>query len=495
MTKTSLGFAILLCLFGCQSKEQFQVSLTPSKEEKTANGKPYTPGTQSFLRGHHWMETIKTANFTIEDDMTADINFKTKDGDKNFLSAKNLPLDQLVPRLHYKVQGEPDGFDYFNLMLAEYSRNGLSYPFAKQGDEITHFETNLQPDIPWKLAGDYEFTPNPDFKPIRVSLVNNCLSSGLWEMNASDKTGEIWHSWFDFPSDKYYQLVADVNGLEVGATKKALEWKSEGVIVDLDRLRTVKKTLGTTAASPVNDEISYSSQDSRRKLGKGFVQCERAPNQYDRPYNLEDMITHKVKMAKFVKPGIYAQKDKMEFDFSYLGQPQKVTVREVDPKTAFDFDRATFERDDLTYIEIEIDLPNKRKLIVGNLPLNLLAQKEDFAIHGFGVGILSSSDFAERRQFLISQGFHPSYAYFVQETPDGLLALNSHDEGLEQIFIRSFATADTPHWDVTFTSYERITDIVKYRIPIVESLIPQQVAHHEEYITPVYFSYRDDNLR
>lgn len=495
MREILIGLILIGCLYSCQHKEKFEVSITPSMEHKTEDGKPYTPGTQSFLRGHHWLETIEKASFSFNNDLVADIAFLTKGQDKNYIKAKNIPLQQLVPRLHYKVGDQPDEFDYFNLMLAEYSRNGISFPFAKEGDAITHFETNLKPDIPWKLAGDYEFAPNPDFKPVRLSLVNNCLSPGLWEMNASDKTGEVWHGWFDFPEDKYFKLVAKVNGLEEEATKKALAWKDDGVKVDLDRLRKVKREIGSGLVGVVNEEISYSSQDSRRKLSKGFVTCKREENKYTRPLDLEDMISSKVKMAKFDKPGIYSIEDRMEFDFSYLGKPEKITVREVDPLTSFDYNNTTYERDDLTYIEIEIALPENRKLIIGNLPLNLMVQKEDFAIHGFGVGILSSSDFAERRQFLINQGFHPSFAYFVKETPEGLIALNSHGEGLEQIFIRSFATAEEPHWDITFTSYERITDIVKYRIPILDQLIPEQIAHHKEYITPVYFSYRDDNLR
>ena len=483
-----------MAVFIPKSTTEFDVSIAPSKEDLTQDNKPYTPGTQSFIRGHHWFENITDASFAIDGDNYLNIDFNAGASDY-FFNAKNIPLRYLVPRLNYKPKEELDDFDQFNLMLAEFSRNGISFPFAREGDQITHFQTNLKADIPWKLEDDFVFKPNPTFKPVRFSLVNNCLAPGLWEMNASDKTGEMYHGWFSFPDDQYYDIVSNVNNLNVEKAKEVLKWKSEGVMVDLDRLRTVKKVLGKENIDVVNEEISYSSQDSRRKLSKGFVLCEKENGQLEKPKSLTDMLDHKIKMAKFAPPGKYLIDEQMSFDFSYLGQPSGVTIKEVDPLTAYNFDTEEFKRDDLDYIEIEIDLPLNRKLIIGNLPLNLLVQKEDYGIHGFGVGIMHSSEFAERRQFLIEQGHHPSFAYIVEETPQGLKALNSHDEGLEQIFIRSFATAEDPYWDITFTSYERITDIVKYRVPILKNLQEQQIAHHEDYITPVYFSYRDDNLR
>jgi len=162
---------ILISLFGCQSKEQFSVSITPSMEDKTADGKPYTPGTQSFLRGHHWLENIEKATFSFDDELVADIEFFNKDKGNHYLKVKNIPLQQLVPRLHYKVGEQPDEFDYFNLMLAEYSRNGISFPFAKEGDAITHFETDLKADIPWKLKKDYEFTKLLHSWPLSLNFV------------------------------------------------------------------------------------------------------------------------------------------------------------------------------------------------------------------------------------------------------------------------------------------------------------------------------------
>ncbi len=483
---------LVLLIYSCK-KEQVEISVSPNKEDIAENGYRYTPSTQSFLRGHHWLENMEKAIFSFDEALTADIDFKVN-SDRYFLAVKNLSLRYLVPRLHYAVNDTPDDFDYYNLMMAEYSRNGLSFPYGHEGDEMTHFETNLEAVIPWQLDQDYGFKPNPIFKPIRVSVVNNCLNPGLWEINASDKTGEVYHTWFDFPQNKYYDLVAKVNKMNSDKVKNALQWKDHTVTLQLDRLRNVAKVLGEQPVQVINEEISYSSQGSRQKLGKKFVTYKNGRG-YQSPKHLSDVLENPVKMAAFVPPGIYSIKEKKDFDFKEFAHPISARISIVEPLTSFSFDTKPFKRDDFKYMEVEINLQSGKKLIVGNLPLNLLVQQEDFTLHGFGVGILSASGFAERRKMLIDQGFHPSFAYLAQEEKGHLVALNSHDKGLEQVFIRSYPDAEQPYWDITFTSYERITDIVKYRIPISASLIAEQKEHTKNYITPVYFSYRDDNLR
>ncbi len=485
---------ILFLFFSCK-KEQFIVDVFTNKEEIAENGYLYTPSTQSFLRGHHTLEKTNKLEVNITENMSADIDFKmSSQTDALYLSAKNVPIQYLVPRLHYRLETEPDNFDFFNLMMAEYSRNGLSFPFGHQGDDFTHFETNFKTEMPWNLNEDYDFLPNKNYRPIRISIINNCLYPGLWEISATDKTGELYHSWFNFPNQKYYDLTAKVNQIDPELIEKALAWKEGRTVIDLDRLRTVNKILKPQSVTIVDEEISYSSQGSRRKLSKRFV-TYKGVNGYESPRMLSDILENPVKMSEFIPPGIYSIDKKKDFSFKEYSNPLSADVCIVTPKTSFDFENKARKNDELTYIEIKIDLEEGKKLILGNLPLQLLVQKEDFTLHGFGVGILSAGGFAERRKMLIEQGFCPSYAYLGQKEGNNLLALNSHNEGLEQIFIRSYPYAEKPYWDITLTSYERITDIVKYRVQIPPSLIAAQKSHSENYITPTYFSYRDDNLR
>lgn len=479
-------------------EDTFEVTIHNQLEDYTPDGYLFTPSTQSFLRGEHWLDNIATATIAVNDDLSSSIEFRTAepaDQDRYF-RVRNLPLDQLVPRLHYPLTGEFDDFDRFNLMMAEYSRNGLSMPFADDADQITHFETNLENGIPWKLDDDYDFRANPLYKPVRFSVVNNCLQPGLWELSASDKTGEVYHGWFSFPQDRYLGLVSRVNGVTTEEVGQALTWKdNDHTVLDLERLRTVKRPISREVAAVIDEPISYSSQGSRRKLSKGFVTCKR-DSVFDRPAFLSDLLNRETKMCEFIPPGKYSLGKRVSFDFASLGRPEAVNVREVSPRTCYRYNEGDCGDDGMQYIEIEFELPDGERLLLGNLPLNLLVNQEDFSLHGFGVGVLSAGGFAERRRFLIDRGFRPAFAYLARVDEDGhYRAQNSHLRGLEQVFIRSFPNADTPHWDITFTSYERITDIVKYRVPIPRELAPAQLAHTADYITPVYFSYRDDNLR
>ena len=151
-------------------------------------------------------------------------------------------------------------------------------------------------------------------------------------------------------------------------------------------------------------------------------------------------------------------------------------------------------REPTACIELVLHFPD-HAMVIGNLALPLLVPQEDFVINGFGVGVLSSSGIAERRKYLIEDGPPPSYAYLLQRSDGKLVGLNSHDFGIEQIFIRTHINAKEPNWEITVTSYERIVDIVKYRAAIPETLQDELRTYALEYISPLYRTYRDDNLR
>ncbi len=213
MGRTALtALLIALVCTGCREKNWGSVPVSQSLEDVTSDGSLYTPSTQSFLRGEHWLETVEELEILTDDDGFANIRFHSP-GSDHTLEITNFRLEYLAPRLNYPAANPPDAFDAFNLMLAEYSRNSMSVPTGKPGDATAHFETSLAEDAPWRLAGDYQFSPNPFVKPIRVGVINNCLAPGLWELNASDRSGEIYHAWFDMPEALYTDLVARANGL------------------------------------------------------------------------------------------------------------------------------------------------------------------------------------------------------------------------------------------------------------------------------------------
>lgn len=475
----------------------WNVTLTPTLEDRLPDGSLYNPSTQSFLRESHWLDRVDQASITVQPTGSSSISLRDPEG-VHTLKIQNIRLDYIVPRLHYTPASPPDQFDAFNLMLAEFSRNSLSVPVGKSSDEMAHFETDTDEVVPWSLAGDYQFVPNPNTRPVRFAVINNCLAPTLWELTASDRTGEIYHSWFTVPELLYRQLLARANGVDPDFAVQAVQWSNEEVSLELDRLRVVGRSVGRVPATVIDQApVSFSSQDSRRKLHEHFVQVHKEEG-WIVPQMIADLTVHLSKFSDFIEPGIYSFVQRKTFDFSFLRGVESVDVSRVSPRTHYnwrnprDSERSTSSSGDC--LELTLNL-GEYKLIIGNLPIRLLVPQEDYVIHGFGVGILSSAGLAERRRFLIEEGPPPSYAYLCREVNGTLLGLNSHERGIEQLFIRTHSRDKAPWWEITVASYERIVDIVKFRVEVPAALQEELRDAALEYVSPLYFTYRDDNLR
>lgn len=490
-----IGLSLLLGAAGCGDERYDGIVVRSTQEDRAPDGRLYTPSTQSFLRGHHWLESIQELQIVARENGTAEMRF-TSAAPSHFIRICSLPLHQLGPRLHYAPGSSPDAFDAFNLMLAEYSRTSVSVPIGEPNDITAHFETDLPEAVPWRLAGNYEFIPNRFARPIRMSVINNCLESGLWELSASDRSGEFYHAWFTVPPYLYYQLVAAANGLEPNFVRLATEWSVETVPLRLERLRTVISETESVSLNLCADADSgYSSQDSRRKLNNGYVLIEK-DGEFVTPQRLSELTTGECYFSSFVPPGKYSYHDRQRFDIRFLREAQSAQVRRVRPLTSYNW-RNDDENDrpgEHSYLELTLQLAG-RLLVLGNLPMELMVPQEDFVIHGFGVGVLSSDGIAERRQYLLKEGPAPSFAYLCERRGDELVGLNSHEYGIEQVFIRTHLHGASPWWEITITSYERMVDLVKYRVEIPSSLHEQVEQHALQYIAPLYLTYKDDNLR
>lgn len=485
---------MLLALAACGDASPWGVvDLARDQDATLPDGGHYTPNTQSFLRGHHWLGTADRVAIAATEDGVGRLRLASEAGDQQF-EVVNVDLRTLVPRLHYAPQDPPDAFDAMNLMLAEFSRNGLSFPYGAPQDSNPHFETSLVGEVPWKLRGPFDFEPDPLYRPLRFSVVNNCLEAGLWELEGTDRAGELYHGWLNLPLDPYFRLMAAVNGVPVDFARDAVRWRTDPVPADLDRLRTVKAELGTVAVRLAPDaDVGYSSQSSRRKLRKNYAMLGEDEAQLRPPRSRSELTQGVVWMVDFQPPGRYAPDHRKKFDLRFLSTPGAAAVREVSPKTSYNapIDAATRFDDRRTYLELDLDLGAER-LVIGNLPLDLLVPEEDFLINGFGVGILDPGEPAERRALLVSQGPAPSYAYLIQQGSGQVL--NSHERGVEQIFLRLHLEKDAAWWEVTVTSFERIIDLVKYEVPVPPALDAAVREAARRYVSPVYFTYQDDNL-
>ncbi len=492
---SALLLAAALVAGGC-SRMLARVPLQPNQEQLRDDGEPFTPATQSLLRGSHWLEQAQTLEVR-RDGALGTFTFSGRDGRE--LRVTRLPLETLVPRLHYAPRTPPDAFDALNLRLAEYSRNGQNVPWAEADDELAHFEApQLDSETPYTLRADYDFAPDARLRPLRVGLVNNCLEPGLWESYAVDRAGELYHAWFRLPLPVYLDLVREVNGLAPAFVESALRWSDERAPLDLGRLRQVRQAPREVPAALLGDDepVGYSTQDSRQKLGQGFVTVG-APGAERAPLERADLTRAPLGLVRFVAPGIYARDERQRFDVSFLRELRGAVVSRVAPLTHYAWRRSGRPRahDGSTHLELRLRLGAGRSLVLGNLPLALLVPQEDFVIHGFGVGVLPADSPAERTRLLLDEGPAPSFAYVVEERDGREWALNSHALGVEQVFVRARPEARDPHLELTLSSYERIVDLVRYRVLLPPDLADEARAAAAAYVSPAYFSYRDDNLR
>src|SRR5262249_3763543 len=119
---------------------------------------------------------------------------------------------------------------------------------------------------------DGKVVPNPGARPKRMSLINNCLFPGLWEVNAVDSVGEMYHAWMTLPARGYFDLVRAVDGIDASddELRDVLDYHKTipRVAIDFDRLRTPVHVIGTYPVALDADKPlgSYSTQDSRRKV-------------------------------------------------------------------------------------------------------------------------------------------------------------------------------------------------------------------------------------
>lgn len=118
-TTTVTMLLIAIILTGCQEKNWGPVAVSPSLEDVTPDSSLYTPATQSFLRGEHWLETVEQIELLTDGQDYIRFKFRSPGSDA-FLEVANLPTAYLLPRLNYPAASPPDAFDAFNLMLAEY---------------------------------------------------------------------------------------------------------------------------------------------------------------------------------------------------------------------------------------------------------------------------------------------------------------------------------------------------------------------------------------
>jgi hypothetical protein len=482
---------------GVQSYNSGVISID---QEDRKDGKILNPSTQSINRYSSTIRNLTMVKTEIDEDKHQLSLILTDHDNGRQVYANNLNMHYLVPLLPYSREKEPDEFDLANLMLAEYARNGIALSYQKSNSEFGVFNSteNVFSSNEEYIYEKGMIMPNENVRPVRFSVTNNCLNPGLWELSAKDTVGEMYHGWFNFPKDKYYEMVRIVNNIDISdwGLIWALRYKKDlsDIEVELERLRKEGPVL-VKAKAIVNGEKrlgSYSTQGSRRKSQKGYFTIIR-DNKKIKPETLSEMkIGDKFEMHKFISPGIYSSSDVQTV--SYDPDWKNVVIRKVKPLTRYPGSEKT--PDSAGYIEIKLKKDDESEAIVlGNIPVSLLVFQDDYSIPAYGVGVLPSSELIERRYFRIKDGPLPHYAYQMSKGEDDKwMLMNNHETGLEQIYLRPFEKNNRIYLRVTLVSYERIVDLLELVVEIDGELEQAIRDASKKYNPPMFRVYKDANI-
>ena len=492
---------VALLIAGCGRSHDIEmrgVALKLDQEERLAD-QPLSASTQSVNRYRSVLSRFDAADL-IYDARRGRLRLHLDEGGRasDAIAFENIDPRFVVPLLPYRHDKRLSPFDKLNLMLAEYSRNGIELSLQDKNTEYGYVASRglFNDDEEYRFE-DGKVVPNPGARPKRMSLVNNCLFPGLWELSAADSVGELYHAWMTLPAHGYFELVRAVDGIDASDEEMAdvLDYHKTipRVAIDFERLRAAGRVFGSAA---VKSEASrpvggYSTQDSRRKVQRKFYRIQRDGQEIAArtfaDLKAGDMFT----FYSFIPPGIYTNKTLRTVPYQPIWT--SATLTEVKPRTRFG--DAPPQPHPQGALELTLrSSDGKRALVVGNLPIDLLVFQEDYDVPGFGVGVQRASDPIEKRHLFLSEGPAPVYAYSADIEGGTLYIANNHEQGLEQIYLRPQLRGEQVYLRVTLVAYERIVDILELDLLLPDQLaqqIRQASAHYER---PLWRSFSDSNL-
>ncbi|HEX8953530.1 MAG TPA: hypothetical protein VF945_16855, partial [Polyangia bacterium] len=306
------------CVAGCRRASDVElrgVKLALDREERLAD-QPLSSSTQSVNRYRSVLSRFDAVDFLYDArNGRLRVRFDENGAPTELLTYENIDARFVVPLLPYAHGRALSPFDKLNLMLAEYSRNGVELSLQDKNSEYGYATTRglFNDDEEYRFEGG-KVVPNPGARPKRMALTNNCLFPGLWELSASDSVGEMWHAWTTLPSHGYFELVRAVDGIDAGDAelKDVLDYHKTipRVPLELDRLREVVRTVATLPVAVDAQKAlgGYSTQDSRRKVQRKFYRVERAGKELAAATFADLQPGDLFQFFSFVPPGIYTNK-------------------------------------------------------------------------------------------------------------------------------------------------------------------------------------------
>jgi hypothetical protein len=306
-----------------------------------------------------------------------------------------------------------------------------------------------------------EFNRNEVHNPLPdgsdLSIANNCLQRGLWEIKLArtdaGKTVTLFHAWFTFPQEEYARLFGLANaGLE--------EQKYDGVLANYPGIGGFELPLADLRS--VRSERKLASLDVHAADALDRLPEQKNKTKWIRTAGLEkygDVVRTKsqpVTLAKFSVPGLYDPKESMQFDLSWLARPKDLVWRE-----------ARSSRTPQPFPEMELRFENGFRILAADaklagLPARSAAPTAEAdvlkLVCGIGTPVIHAT--AEERAAEIAED-RPRYLMILDAKGNHL---DNHLTGVDGLYVwREAGSPGRIH--LWLVSYERIALVAHYSAP------------------------------
>lgn len=404
--------------------------------------------TTDAVEGHQWVG--ENISFHQIEGNQFDVVFAlNNDGSSEELALENIDLSLFIPTVPDSARNNEALTKWF-LIEREFNRQRVIFEAGSQ-----HI------NLPEGFAGY-------DSEDLSISLTNNCLGAGYWELAVSvqheDGSSEkIYQGYFTFPRGAYAGLVAQLNPTHYWKEVRRLEaWPGfgflSGMTFDVSALRQVAQEeevaitdFESNSILAVNEQVSKADlvvyQDTPAKDIETWADLRQAD----------------VKFQSFVAPGVYDPNQLWGTDYAQLATVESSTARQIVSPLASQ-----------ELLEIEIEFANvdgeQRKFIVSGLDLAQIPQ-------------LDSSNYAEGIYMPLGFGtpFTQNYSDLVQnppsESPYFSVWLDSENRVInyrQDIGVNGVVLHRDIHDEtllhVYIMAYERITLVGHYMIDLSDHL-------------------------
>lgn len=376
-----------------------------------------------------------------------DVSFNLSEGGPAVqLALRDIDLNLFIPQVPDSARGNKDLTRWF-LTEREFNRQRVKFEPGSPHIELSEAFADYAPE------------------DISVSLTNNCLGAGYWELavfyepeNGDSK--KLYQGYFTFPRGEYAKMVAELNPTKYHQVARTMEaWPGfrflSGMNFNLNELRQVN----SETQIPVTDLKTEQILAVDEQVKKANLIVYPDGSSADSLRTWEDLRKTDLKFHGFVTPGIYDEEVLWDSDFKQIANVTGATGRQISSPMS-----------EKELIEVEIGFEGEageiRRLIISGIDLEEVPQLDVSEYPSgiyvpLGFGTPFTQNYTE-----LAENPPAEYAFFsvVLDQNDGVVDYRK-DIGLNGIIMHR-DSSDPNKLHLFVMSYERITLVGHYVIDL-----------------------------